>query len=307
MCLSETMTQDGFCSGRVVIVTGAGQGLGRAHALAFAEAGAQVVVNDYSADAAQGVADEIAALHGSAPSAGTPTVSVCAGDVSDWEFAAHLIDHAITTHGGLDTLVNNAGINRDRMLVSLTEAEWDDVIRVNLKGHLAPLRHAAAWWRDQAKAGHQIKARVVNTSSGAGLMGSVGQGNYGASKAGIAALTVIAGVEMARYGIAVNAIAPSARTPMTEGVFAEMMRKPDTGFDAMDPANVSAVVVWLGSDACTITGRVLEVAGGEVSLADGWQHGIPARRDRRWEPAELTDAVADLVARSPQPAPVYGA
>lgn len=289
----------GFCAGRVVIVTGAGQGLGRAHALAFAAEGASVVVNDFNGENAQLVADEIVAAGGVA--------SVCAGDVSDWGFAESLVGHAIEAYGALHTLVNNAGINRDRMLVSVSEQEWDDVLRVNLKGHMAPLRHAAAWWRDEAKAGRPVTARVVNTSSGAGLMGSVGQGNYGASKAGIAALTVIAGVEMARYGIAVNAIAPSARTPMTESVFAEMMAKPDNGFDAMDPLNVSSLVVWLGSEACSVTGRVFECAGGEVSLADGWQHGLAARQDRRWEPAELTAAVADLVARSPEPAPVYGA
>lgn len=285
-----------------MIVTGAGQGLGRVHALEFARQGAAVVVNDIesSRKAAQAVVDEIRALGGRAV--------VSTGDVSDWAYGERLVREAVETFGGLHTLVNNAGINRDRMLVNMSEQEWDLVLRVDLKGHFVPMRHAAAYWRDEAKAGRRVAARVVNTSSGAGLMGSVGQGNYGAAKAGIAALTQIAAAEWARYGIVVNAIAPSARTPMTEAVFAETMAAPATGFDAMDPANVSPLVVWLGSDAAqVVSGAVFEVAGGEVSLADGWRHGSAADKGGRWEPEELTDVVADLIARSEPPTPVYGA
>jgi NAD(P)-dependent dehydrogenase (short-subunit alcohol dehydrogenase family) len=190
----------------------------------------------------------------------------------------------------------------------MSEQEWDLVLKVDLKGHFAPMRHAAAYWRDRSKAGEQVPARIVNTSSGAGLLGSVGQGNYAAAKAGIAVLTQIAAVEFGRYGITVNAIAPSARTPMTEAVFAETMAKPDSGFDTMDPANVSPLVAWLGSDqAAGVTGRVFEIAGGEVSLADGWRHGLAATKDARWEATQLGAVVADLIARSEPPAPVYGA
>lgn len=289
----------GICAGRVAIITGAGQGLGRAHALEFARQGASLVLNDFG-PAVEEVVAEITAGGGKAVAS--------RGDVADWDYAAEMVRVAIDTFGGLDTLVNNAGINRDRMLVNMSEEEWDQVLRVDLKGHFAPMRHAAAYWRDEAKAGRQRAARVVNTSSGAGLMGSVGQGNYGAAKAGIAALTQIAAVEWARYGIVVNAIAPSARTPMTEAVFAETMAKPESGFDTMDPGNVSPLVAWLGSDeAADVTGKVFEVAGGEVSLADGWRHGAPATRDRRWEADELGEAIARLIAEAEPPTPVYGA
>jgi NAD(P)-dependent dehydrogenase (short-subunit alcohol dehydrogenase family) len=291
------MTMSG--SGRVVVVTGAGQGLGRAHALAFAAAGARVVVNDIG-PAADDVVREIRAAGGSA------VASV--GDVADWDYARSLIAVATQTYGRLDALVNNAGLVRDRMLVNMSEAEWDEVVRVDLKGHFAPLRHAAAYWRDRAKAGEPVAARVVNTSSGAGLMGSVGQSNYAAAKAGVAALTVVAAVELARYGVTVNAIAPSARTAMTEAVFADAMRAPSDGFDAMAPENVSPLVVWLASEeAGDVTGRVFEVAGGAVSVADGWQHGEVIDAGRRWRPEELGPVVRELIRKAPAPAPVYGA
>ncbi|MET8983545.1 SDR family oxidoreductase [Streptomyces sp. NPDC004539] len=289
-----------ICQDRVVVVTGAGQGLGRAHALALAAEGAAVVVNDLG-EAAKTVVDEITA------SGGTAVADL--GDVSDWGYAEALVRRAVEEFGVLHALVNNAGVNRDRMLVSMTEADWDLVVKVDLKGHAAPLRHAAAYWRECAKEGRPVAARIVNTSSGAGLSGSVGQGNYGAAKAGIAALTVIAAAELARYGVTVNAIAPSARTPMTEAVeaFAERMRAPESGFDAMHPGNVSPLVVWLASAGSgAVSGRVFEVEGGTIGVADGWRHGPRAERDRRWEVGEVGAAVGELLAKAPEPAAVYG-
>ncbi|MFC8434879.1 SDR family oxidoreductase [Streptomyces sp. NPDC057253] len=292
---------DGICRGRVVVVTGAGQGLGREHALALAAEGARVVVNDLG-ETAKAVAEEIVAAGG--------TAVADLGDISDWDYAERLVGRAVAEFGTLHALVNNAGLNRDRMLVSMTEAEWDLVMKVDLKGHAAPLRHAAAYWRERSKQGDPVDARIVNTSSGAGLMGSVGQGNYGAAKAGIAALTVIAAAELARYGVTVNAIAPSARTPMTEAVdaFADRMRVPESGFDSMHPGNISPLVVWLASaDSDDVTGRVFEAEGGVLGLADGWQHGPQRTRDRRWAPDEVGSAVRELLADAPAPAPVYGA
>ncbi|WP_433564321.1 SDR family oxidoreductase [Nocardia sp. CA-151230] len=303
------MTDNKICDGRVVIVTGAGRGIGRAHALAFAAAGAKVVVNDLGAEldgapspdspAAQ-VVEEIKALGGEA--------IVNGDDISDWEGARRLIQTAVDTFGRLDVLVNNAGIVRDRMLVNLAEDEWDAVIKVHLKGHFAPMRHAAEYWRNEAKAGRTPEARIINTSSGAGLLGSVGQGNYSAAKSGIAGLTLTASAEFARYGITVNAIAPAARTRMTETVFADMMAAPEDGFDAMAPENVSPLVVWLGSaDSAGVTGRMFEVEGGKVTVADGWRHGASIDRGARWEPAELGPVVRDLLSKATTPEPVYGA
>ncbi|MBL1077482.1 SDR family oxidoreductase [Nocardia sp. 2] len=303
------MTDNKICDGRVVIVTGAGRGIGRAHALAFAAAGAKVVVNDLGAEldgapspdspAAQ-VVEEIKALGGEAV--------VNGDDISDWEGARRLIASAVEAFGRLDVLVNNAGIVRDRMLVNLGEDEWDAVIKVHLKGHFAPMRHAAEYWRNEAKAGRTPEARIINTSSGAGLLGSVGQGNYSAAKAGIAGLTLTASAEFARYGITVNAIAPAARTRMTETVFADMMAAPEDGFDAMAPENVSPLVVWLGSaDSAGVTGRMFEVEGGKVTVADGWRHGASIDRGARWEPAELGPVVRDLLGKATTPEPVYGA
>jgi NAD(P)-dependent dehydrogenase (short-subunit alcohol dehydrogenase family) len=194
------------------------------------------------------------------------------------------------------------------MLTSMSVEEWDAVVRVHLRGHFCPLRHAAGYWREQAKAGARVDARVVNTSSGAGLLGSVGQGNYSAAKAGIVGLTLVAAAELARYGVTVNAIAPAARTRMTEVAMPEMMRAPESGFDAMAPENVSPLVVWLGSEESRdVTGRVFEVEGGVVSVADGWQHGPRVDKGARWSPAELGAVVRDLLDKAPPAAPVYGA
>jgi NAD(P)-dependent dehydrogenase (short-subunit alcohol dehydrogenase family) len=285
--------------GRVAVVTGAGRGLGRAHALAFAAHGYDVVVNDVG-PAAEAVAAEITAIGGSAVAG--------VGDVADWAYAEALVATAVDRFGGLDVLVNNAGLVRDRMLVGMGEAEWDEVLRVDLKGHFCPLRHAAAHWRARAKAGAAVTGRVINTSSGAGLMGSVGQGNYAAAKAGVVGLTLVAAAELARYGVTVNAIAPSARTPMTEVVFAAAMATRGDGFDAMAPENVSPLVVWLGSvEAGGVSGRVFEVEGGRIGLADGWRYGPRREAGRRWAVAEAGEAVLDLLAAAPAPAPVYGA
>src|SRR3954452_15266953 len=273
---------------RVVIVTGAGQGIGRAHALAFAADGAQVVVNDVG-DAADAVVEEIRTAGGDAVAS--------KGDVSDWAYGEQLVRDAVAAFGRLDALVNNAGLVRDRMLVNMSEEEWDLVLRVDLKGHFVPLRHAAAYWRDQAKAGSPTAARIVNTSSGAGLMGSVGQGNYAAAKAGVVAMTQVAAVELARYGVTVNALAPAARTPMTEAVFAQTMAKPEDGFDAMDPANVSPLVVWLvGEESGFVSGRVFEVEADRVGLCDGWRFGPRREAGRRWRGGELGPAVEDPLA-----------
>jgi NAD(P)-dependent dehydrogenase (short-subunit alcohol dehydrogenase family) len=298
----------GICAGRIVVVTGAGRGIGRAHALEFARQGARVVVNDLGAaldgvgrspGPAQAVVDEIRALGGEAVANGD--------DVADWTGAARLVQCARESFGGLDVLVNNAGFLRDRMLVSLSEPEWDDVIRVHLKGHFAPLRHAAAYWREQSKAGARVEARIINTSSGAGLLGSIGQGNYVAAKAAIAGLTVVAAAELARYGVTVNAIAPAARTRMTETAFADRMAAPGAGFDAMAPENIAPLVVWLGSTrSAQVSGRMFEVEGGAISLATGWRHGPRVERGQRWDPAELDDVVKNLLAEAPDPEPVYG-
>ncbi len=300
----------GICDGRVVIVTGAGRGIGRGHALEFGRQGAKVVVNDLGAELdgsggstgpAGEVVDAIRAAGGEAVANGD--------DVADWEGAQRLIRTAIDSFGRLDVLVNNAGFLRDRMIVSTSEEEWDAVIRVHLKGHFAPTRFAAAYWREQQKAGEPVDGRVINTSSGAGLMGSVGQGTYSAAKAGIAALTMVESAELGRYGVTANAIAPAARTRMTEAVFADTMAQPEgDAFDAMAPENVAPLVVWLGSaESKDVTGRVFEVEGGILSVADGWQHGNPVDKGARWDSAELGPVVRDLLEKAPAPAPVYGA
>ncbi|MDH6216317.1 SDR family oxidoreductase [Streptomyces pseudovenezuelae] len=299
----------GICHGRVVVVTGAGRGLGRAHALAFAAEGARVVVNDLGvgldgspgpdSPAAQ-VVDEIRAAGGEAIAHG--------GDIATTEGASSLVTAALEAYGRLDTLVNNAGFLRDRMLVNLDEDDWDDVVRVHLKGHFLPLKHAAAHWRAEAKAGRTPTARVVNTSSGAGLLGSVGQGNYSAAKAGIIGLTLVAAAELARYGVQVNAIAPAARTRMTERTFAETMAAPGAGFDAMAPENVSPLVVWLGSAASAgVTGRVFGTEGGQITVMEGWRPGPSADKGARWSPTEAGETALKLLAEAETPGAVYGA
>ena len=298
-----------ICDGRVVIVTGAGRGLGREHALEFARQGAKVVVNDYgvqldgtapSSAEANAVVEEIKQI-------GSDAVAN-ADDVADWAGAERLVRTAIETFGGLDVLVNNAGIVRDRMIVNTGEDEWDAVVRVHMKGHFATANHAANYWREQSKSGQQPDARIINTSSGAGLLGSVGQSAYSAAKGGIASLTLVEAAELGRYGVTANAIAPSARTRMTEEAFVEMMKKPESGFDAMDPSNVSPLVVWLGSsESRDVTGRVFELEGGMVSIADGWRHGPRKEKGGRWDPAELGPVVKELLAEANAPDPVYGA
>ncbi|MFJ8153187.1 SDR family oxidoreductase [Streptomyces sp. NPDC094468] len=299
----------GICADRVVAVTGAGRGLGRAHALAFAAEGARVVVNDLGVglDGAPGPGSPAAAVVAEIRAAGGEAVAH-GGDIATSAGAASLIDTAVRTYGRLDTLVNNAGFLRDRMLVNLDEDDWDAVVRVHLKGHFLPLRHAAAHWRAEAKAGRAPVARIVNTSSGAGLLGSVGQGNYSAAKAGIVGLTLVAAAELARYGVQVNAVAPAARTRMTERAFAAAMAAPDAGFDAMAPGNVSPLVVWLGSAASAgVTGRVFETEGGRITVMEGWRAGPTADSGARRTPAEAGETALDLLARAPAPGPAYGA
>ena len=297
-----------ICQDRVVIITGAGRGLGRAHALAFAEAGAKVVVNDFgatldgagnSSGPAGDVANEIRALGGQA--------GAHYGDIADWDVAAGLVQTALDAFGDLHVVVNNAGIVRDRMFVSSEESEWDAVMRVHVKGHVATARHACAYWRGQAKKGVAVDGRIINTTSGAGLQGSIGQSAYAAAKGAIATLTLVQAAELGRYGITSNAIAPAARTRMTEEVFADMMKAPDQGFDAMDPANVSPLLVWLGSAASRdVSGRIFEAKGGEIWLSDGYRPLPGVDKGARWSPEELTDVVAKLIADAPKPAPVYG-
>jgi len=291
----------GLLEGRVAIVTGAGRGIGRAHALELASHGAKVVVNDYGVSLAgegtgESPAEEVVALirerGGGAVTNGA--------DVADFEAAAAMVQQAIDTFGGLDILVNNAGFVRDRMLVNTSEEEWDAVIRVHLKGHFAPLRHAGAYWRAEAKEGRQRAARVINTSSGAGLQGSVGQATYSAAKAGIAGLTLVAAQEMGRYGVTVNAIAPVARTRMTEGAF-------DTSAMAV-PEDNSPLVAWLASEeAGDVTGRVIEIDGSTITVENGWAHGPSADAGRRWGADEVGPTLRSLLAEAPTPEPVYGA
>jgi NAD(P)-dependent dehydrogenase (short-subunit alcohol dehydrogenase family) len=297
----------GICAGRVVIVTGAGRGLGRAHALCFAREGARLVVND------SGVAvDGSGGDHGPADEV-TAEITGLGGeavasyeDVADSGGAARLIQTALDRYGRLDVLVNNAGILRDRMLVNMTEDEWDAVVRTHLRGLYAPTRHAAAYWRDRSRAGDPVDARVICTSSPSGLYGNVGQTNYGAAKAGIAAFAVIAAAELGRYGVTVNAIAPGALTRMTGGLTVlDNAGGPASG--DLAPDRVSPLVVWLGSEQSgDITGRVFNVWGSEISVAEGWHAGPGAQQDDPWQPAQLGDVVPGLVAKAAPPSDMWG-
>jgi NAD(P)-dependent dehydrogenase (short-subunit alcohol dehydrogenase family) len=297
----------GICAGRVVIVTGAGRGLGRAHALCFAREGAHVVVNDSGVErdgtgGDHGPADEVTA---EIVAAGGAAVASYA-DVASWDGAASLVKTAVDCFGGLDVLVNNAGILRDRMLVNMTEDEWDGVIRTHLRGLFAPTRHAAAYWRDRVKAGETNDARVICTSSPSGLYGNPGQSNYGAAKAGIAAFAMITATELGRYGVTVNAIAPGAFTRMTAGLQV-LDAAAGPAADDLAPGRVSPLVVWLGSDQSRdITGRVFNVWGSELSVADGWHAGPGVQHAGTWQPAELGAVVPDLVAQAAPPCDMWG-
>jgi NAD(P)-dependent dehydrogenase (short-subunit alcohol dehydrogenase family) len=292
----------GLLDGKVAIVTGAGRGIGREHALALARAGASVVVNDLGgslagegADAtpAHQVVAEVEALGGRAIADGE--------NVADFEGAGRLVAHAVDVFGRLDVLVCNAGILRDRMLVNMEEAEWDAVIAVHLKGHFAPTRHAAAHWRDRSKAGEDVRARVIHTSSPSGVFGNVGQANYGAAKAGIAMLTIITAQELGRYGVTVNCIAPNARTRMTESAFE--LPSEDGGFDPLAPANNTPIVVALCADeAQSITGQVFHIFGGAVNMLTPWSPGELFARDDGWEPGALLEELLERLPGGAAPA-----
>lgn len=289
----------GICDKRTVIITGAGGGLGRAYALAFAAEGANVVINDIRQDAAEAVAVEVRAAGGQA--------LANSGDICSIAGAQTIVDAAVAVFGEVHVLVNNAGILRDRMFLSLTEDDWDAVMRVHLRGHFCLANVLGRRWRDAAKAGNKVDARIINTSSGAGLQGSIGQSNYVAAKGGIAALTLVQAAELGRYGITVNCLAPAARTAMTEAGMPDMVKKPESGFDVWDPMNVASIVVWLGSPLSThISGRCFEAKGGEISVADGWHTGKITDKGSRWAPAELGPVVDQLIANAPMPQKVYG-
>lgn len=300
----------GICEGRVAIVTGAGGGLGRAYALALAAEGAKVVVNDlgvgthgeagHTVGAAQAVVDEILAAGGRAV-ANTD-------DVTEVEGGQRMVQTALDAFGDLHAVVNNAGFVRDRMFVSCTPEEWDAVLRVHLRGHFCVSRAAVDYWRAKQKSGERPDARIINTSSGAGLQGSIGQSAYSAAKGGIASLTLVQAAELGRYGVTANALAPAARTRMTETAFADAMKAPEDGFDANDPANVAPTVVWLASSqSAHVTGQVFELQGGRIMLSEGWRDGPGVDEGRRWRSSEVGAVVDDLLARRTPAKPVYGA
>ena len=287
-----------ICEGRVAVVTGAGRGIGREYALMLAEHGAKVVVNDLGADPdgrggdagpAGEVVEEIRAMGGEAV--------VNGADVSDFEAARDMIHQAIDTFGTLDILINNAGILRDRMVFSMSESDWDAVVQVHLKGTFAPVHHAAAWWREQTKAGRSFEARIINTTSPSGIFGNVGQTNYGAAKAGIAAFTVISAMELVRYGVTVNCIAPSAFTRLTAPLMGGD-QLPDDAKESMGPRWIAPIVIWLCSpEASNVTGRVWQVGGRSLAIAEGWSQGPVVKLDSQ-DPTVLGPIVADLMANA---------
>lgn len=293
----------GILNDRVVIITGAGGGLGAAHARVFASEGACVVVNDINGDAAQKVVDEIVAAGGRAV--------VNTSDITHYADSENAVKQAIETYGDLHVVLNNAGVNRDRMFASMTEAEWDTIMAVHLKGHFCISSHAVHYWRDQSKAGNKVDARILNTTSGAGLQGSIGQSNYAAAKAGIAALTLNQAAELRRYGITANAVAPAARTGMTtavESMATRMAAPTDGSFDYWAPENVSSLLAWLASEeSAQISGRVFEAEGGKISIADGWRTTAGVDKGDRWMPAEVGEAMQALLAEETPAQPVYGA
>ena len=292
----------GALDGRVAIITGAGRGLGREHALLFASEGAKVVVNDLGGDihgegadraAAQIVVDEIRAMGGEAV-ANTDSVS-------DFEAAGRLVQLAVETFGDLHVLVNNAGILRDRMLVNMTESEWDAVVGVHLKGHFCPTRHAAGYWREQVKAGKEVKAAIIHTTSTSGLFANVGQTNYGAAKTAIATFSQICAKELGRYGVRSNAIAPTARTRLTESTpgLSEGIAAPETGFDEWDPANVSPFVAYLATPECPWTGETFLVRGATVTRVESWTRAEAIdNHHERWTVASLAQEAGRLAPRA---------
>lgn len=289
-----------ICENRTVIITGAGGGLGRAYALAFGQAGANVVVNDIRIEAAEQVASEVIAAGGQA--------LANQGDITSMSGAQSIVDAAVNAFGEIHVLVNNAGILRDRMFISLSEEDWDLVMKVHLKGHFCLANILGRRWRDAAKAGNKIDARIINTSSGAGLQGSIGQSNYSAAKGGIASLTLVQAAEMARYGITVNGLAPAARTSMTESAMPDVVKAPaDGSFDAWAAENVAPLVVWLGSaESSHITGKLFESQGGRISMCDGWRTDATIDKGARWLPEELGPVVDQLIAQATPAQKVWG-
>jgi NAD(P)-dependent dehydrogenase (short-subunit alcohol dehydrogenase family) len=290
----------GICDKRTIIITGAGAGLGRGYAMAIAAEGGNVVVNDIKREAAEAVVAEIKAGGGKA-------IPNC-DDITSMAGADNIVKSAVAAFGDVHGVVNNAGVVRDRMFASMSEEEWDMVIRVHLKGHFCIASKLVQRWRDQVKAGNKVEGRIINTSSGAGLQGNIGQSNYSAAKGGIASLTLVQAAELGRYGVTANALAPAARTGMTEGPFGALMKKPEDGsFDHYAPENVAPLVVWLCSPlSAHVTGKVFEVEGGKLSIANGWKTGILRDKKARWNPAELTDVIDGLITESPKAQKVYG-